>query len=637
MGIIDGAVIATKMGRVMRRSKQQIMHRFLPGRTFDFERSATIARVQNIRGNSRTDLNLSIVLRKIRAQAVAWDAEFRPSLRDEILTDASNFVLLDPIEVRADLFPKVFWCQTRTCGRITSLDSQSSLTRRCQRCRLDSLVQLRFVRIHRCGELQPLLPPQCARCNNSRNMALDMRGSERIANFRWICRNRGCTTQLTIFPGFCPACQWPGSDNKIREMSIEVHRAGRTYYPHTSVLLNIPNRDLDAFLAIPGWEFIAAGKFLQLPDVGDRPLSDFRSTAATDEPGSTGGLTGNEVDALTNLLAQGEISPEKVVEQIQALHEKRRGLQRSTSAAGIAQAVIERSGVERAVWERAGQELLEAVMPFETNMSTDLYEKQDDPLFTSAILTGRSLGLPKITLITDFPIPTATFGYSRVEYRPNQCRLNPFSPQPEHQGKYPIFVDQVQADALSLALNPIRLSAWLERNGYPPSLPRGTDDETARRAFFVQLLNDAPLFQTLGSDRPQARMVFGLLHTLSHLCLRQAGFLCGLDSTSLSEYILPRALTLAIYSNHRSGATIGALTALFEQTLVEWLRSVRDKSRCVYDPVCYEREGNCHACTHLAETSCRFFNLNLSRAFLFGGFDQQLGRIEVGYFDPSLT
>jgi hypothetical protein len=134
-------------------------------------------------------------------------------------------------------------------------------------------------------------------------------------------------------------------------------------------------------------------------------------------------------------------------------------------------------------------------------------------------------------------------------------------------------------------------------------------------------------------DQAQARLVFGLLHTLSHLCVRQAALLCGLDRTSLSEYLMPKALTLAIYCNHRFGATIGALTALFEQSLAEWLNTVRDTRRCVYDPVCHDHEGACHACAHLAETSCRFFNLNLNRAFLFGGHDPQLTNVEVGYFD----
>lgn len=187
-----------------------------------------------------------------------------------------------------------------------------------------------------------------------------------------------------------------------------------------------------------------------------------------------------------------------------------------------------------------------------------------------------------------------------------------------------------------LSLNPNRVIAWLERNGCQPVIPVGSDQTLARRSYFVQLFSNVPLRERLRTDRREARMVFGLLHTLSHLSVRQAALLCGLDRTSLSEHLLPRALTFALYCNHRFGATIGALTALFEQSLAEWLNAVKDTRRCVYDPVCRDRSGNCHACTHLAETSCRFFNLNLSRAFLFGGHDSELGDIPAGYFDPSL-
>lgn len=94
----------------------------------------------------------------------------------------------------------------------------------------------------------------------------------------------------------------------------------------------------------------------------------------------------------------------------------------------------------------------------------------------------------------------------------------------------------------------------------------------------------------------------------------------------------------AIYSNHRFGATIGALSSLFEQSLPDWLGEVlSDTRRCIYDPVCQSQGGNCHVCTHLAETSCRFFNLNLGRPFLFGGDDVEIGQIDYGYWDASLN
>lgn len=621
------------MGRTMNRSKQQILLRFLPGKTFDFERVAAIARVESIRGALNSDLNLNLVVNRISEEARVWQPAYRPSLLDNILNDPARFVLLNPLEVHAELFPKVFWCQNRACGRVLNCESWDSLPTCCQTCH-GALAQLRFVRVHRCGEIKPLLPRNCNRCHTAQHMALDTRGSERISNFRWVCRNRGCSFSTSVFADHCTNCQWPNADshNKLQQMQIEVHRAGSTYYPHTTVLLNLPNRAFEAFLNMPEWQCVAAAKFL---GITERRLSEFSPTASSSVSQQIGGVSGEELDRLMQQVVSGEITPEQYVQQTQALNQQRRSQQQLSSSSGLAAQLVEHTGISQAIWESAGQEMLEAVMPLETGSPADLEEKANEPAYQTAANVAQRTGL-RIKRLDDFPMLTATYGHSRASSEPNQCFLKPFPPEREHNGKYLIYVDQVQADALLVSLDPERVWRWLERNGCSPVLPAGTDERLSRQAYFVQLLTDISVRETIVADNAEARMVFGLLHTLSHLCVRQASLLCGLDSTSLSEYLLPRALTLAVYANHRSGATIGALTALFEQTLAEWLNSMRATRRCVYDPVCYEREGNCHACTHLAETSCRFFNLNLSRAFLFGGIDRHLGRIEIGYFDPSL-
>ena len=198
----------------------------------------------------------------------------------------------------------------------------------------------------------------------------------------------------------------------------------------------------------------------------------------------------------------------------------------------------------------------------------------------------------------------------------------------------------VQADAIIIRLNADRVWKWLEQNGFGPSLPGNpTNLDLAKRAYYVNLFNDVSLGVNMTSEEPEKRMVFGLLHTMSHLFIRRASLLCGLEMTSLSEYVIPRALTFALYCSHRQGATIGALASLFEQSLAEWLKQIyNDTRRCVYDPICTsENGGNCHACTHLSETSCRFFNMNLGRCFLFGGEDKKLEKELVGYFDPILN
>jgi hypothetical protein len=613
----------------MNRGKQQVLFNYLPNRTFDFERAAVIARVVGIRGEARTDLNAPVLLRRIAEEAAAWREDLRPALRDGAFQQTDRFVLLNPRSVQSELFPKVLWCQNRGCGRVFDFRHREFLPHQCPSCHQGRLVQLRFVKIHLCGALQPLLPPVCQQCHTSNYMTLDDRNSERISNFRWVCRN--CNRAIAPFGGYCTECQWP--EQTLRGMDIEPHRAGRTFYAQTTVLLNIPHRRLDAFFGLPEWPAITAAKFLGMPEVANRPLTDYGLSPYSPQSTQGTGLSGADLDELMSRQERGKLTPDQFVREMQALRERRQEEHQASSPSGIVQSLTQRTGVLWPIWQRAGQEMLEAIMPMETGRPTELDLRSHT---AASAQIARQMGFSRLVLVSDYPIITATYGFSRCEYLPNQSRLNPFPAHPDHGGRFPIFVDQVQADALLLSLNPDRVIAWLERNGCHPIIPVGNDQQLARKAYFVQLLNNVPLRETLRADRREARMVFGLLHTLSHISVRQAALLCGLDRTSLAEYVLPRALTFALYCNHRFGATIGALTALFEQSLAEWLNAVRETRRCVYDPVCRDRTGNCHACTHLAETSCRFFNLNLSRAFLFGGRDYELGEIPAGYFDPTL-
>lgn len=457
-------------------------------------------------------------------------------------------------------------------------------------------------------------------------MALDTRGSERISNFRWICRE--CSTATRLFGGYCPHCQWP--DDKLRHMDIEVHRAGRTYYAQSTVLLNVPQRRLDSLLSQPEWPAVAAAKYFDFPEVHDRPLTEWGTSGSSAE--QQGGLTADELEGLLGRQRAGEMTAEELVREMQAIRE--RGRSRDTPLTGLVDRLVSRSGVPWPVWQHAGQEMLEAVLPGEVGRPIDVFTRQPPH---PAAETANRMGLSRLRLVADYPILTTTFGYSRADYNPRGCRLNPFPPEREYDGKFPLYVDQVQADALLVTLDHQRVRAWLSRLGFSLETPSGTEPAVSEMALFVQLFHQADLNVTFHADRPQLRLVFGLLHTLSHLAVRRAALLCGLEANSLSEYLLPRTLTFALYSNHRFGASIGALSALFEgQSLSEWLVGIRDSRQCVYDPVCREHESSCHACIHLAETSCRHFNVNLSRALLFGGHDPELGNISMGFLDPAL-
>ncbi|MDI6916086.1 MAG: hypothetical protein QMC95_18070, partial [Desulfitobacteriaceae bacterium] len=341
------------MGRTMRRGKQQVLLELLPGKTFDFERVAIIAQVESIRGVQRTDLNIAVVLQKVAEEAQAWEERFRLALRDDVLRDPSRFVLLEPKGVQAQMFPRVFWCQNRACGRVIDYsDHDTPLPITCPVCGFGKLVQLRFVKVHRCGVLQPLLPPTCQRCGKATYMALDTRGSERIANFRWICRS--CNNTMALFGGRCHHCDWPGTDGRLKNMDIEVHRAGRTFYTHTVVLLNVPERRLDAFFNLPEWPAIAAAKFLGLPEIFGRSLNDFTASARSSKAASDVGLSGDELDDLLRRQARGELTAEQVVAEMQMLRQLRQQERQSSLPNRIVQALEQRTGVPWSTWKQAG-------------------------------------------------------------------------------------------------------------------------------------------------------------------------------------------------------------------------------------------------------------------------------------------
>jgi hypothetical protein len=311
----------------------------------------------------------------------------------------------------------------------------------------------------------------------------------------------------------------------------------------------------------------------------------------------------------------------------------RQNAAQASTPQGIATELVRDSGVAWGAWETAGQEMLEAVTPRENGtIRSILGVPPSSPGSHEQHVLGR-LGLAELSLVMEFPITTAVYGYSRVDYQPDECFVSPFPPDRDAGGKFPVFVNVTSADALLLRLNHRAVLEWLAANGMAVNIPATENRPLAERAAFVAMFQGVDLRQTIDAAHPQARMVFGLVHTLSHAALRHASLLCGLDPISLAEYVLPRALSLAIYSNQSFGATIGALTALFEQSMEDWLSRIAGTRRCLYDPVCAADGGACHACTHASETSCRFFNVNLGRQFLFGGHDPKLDHVGVGFLD----
>ncbi|NBA78237.1 hypothetical protein GOQ04_21945 [Emticicia sp. ODNR4P] len=123
---------------------------------------------------------------------------------------------------------------------------------------------------------------------------------------------------------------------------------------------------------------------------------------------------------------------------------------------------------------------------------------------------------------------------------------------------------------------------------------------------------------------------FILVHTLSHLLVKELEFLCGYAATSLNERLFvdsDNMQGLLLYTVAGSeGSYGGIITQSHPTSFKKILEAALFRSNdCASDPVCYHSDGQgiggmnlaaCYSCSLLPETSCEEFNSFLDRALL---------------------
>ncbi len=603
----------------MNRGRQQILFNFLPGKTFDHESGQAICRVKSFRAEEDQQLNHDYVLYRIRWLLNQWPEERRRGFPDPY-QQANNYVLAVPQTVEAELFPLLFYCVRPGCHRTVSYLNLDQVSQRnpslcCQICG-SALIQLHHVLIHKCGHIRPFTIPRCSE-HGYDHMWLDTR-SQKYSLFRWCCRR--CGFQRNIVPRRCDDCNLPE-----RGMRPVVHRASPSYYPQYRTLINLPGQDLSRILEDPERHWLAIAAYLRLFDHGpDNRLIDLVATPQ--------GQTAEEESIATlERLIRGAPPDSKVTLQAQL-----EGLKQGLSGIGGNQRsqIINRAKslitLQEQALEAAGEDLLEFVRPDETLQVMTLNQlkqraEQERPRYLTVYNVAyrdalEDTGLTDVSLIGDFPVTTVVVGYTRDESEADNTIIRAF-PRLRGDSRTPLFVDTTETEALMFRLNPVRVFRWLKYNGLTDGYDLASlddEDEVKIRAWILNQMRTVDPFQQIPESDPINCAVYSLVHSFSHLVLRQAVIQSGFDRTSLSEYLFQRALAFVVYSNNRSAFTIGGLYTLFEQTLHEHLRAAIDRSEtCVYDPVCIENTGACHACMYISEMSCEHFNRNLDRKYLF--------------------
>lgn len=133
---------------------------------------------------------------------------------------------------------------------------------------------------------------------------------------------------------------------------------------------------------------------------------------------------------------------------------------------------------------------------------------------------------------------------------------------------------------------------------------------------------------------------FAMLHTFSHLLIREMALECGYNAASIRERVYsttdgkPMAGLLLYTAAADSDGTLGGLVELGKPENLESIisKALQRAMICSSDPLCSEHDpakdrslhaASCHACAFVGETSCEFGNRFLDRSLLVKTFDSE--------------
>lgn len=250
-------------------------------------------------------------------------------------------------------------------------------------------------------------------------------------------------------------------------------------------------------------------------------------------------------------------------------------------------------------------------------------------------------GLLNARVCSNIPIVSAAYGYTRKEREGDDVVLHGLKAE---SAKKNIYAVKLETEGVLFEFDRAKILRWLNDNDFlaDEDMPRQWDEESLK-TWFLEKVNSAEVktFSHIDEVHKETRLVYRLIHSISHILIKQAAEICGLDKDSLSEYIMPNIPAVFIYCQNSQGFNMGAMYNIFQMYFDKWLKGAKELAKkCIFDPMCingsFDDTNNqraCAGCLFINETSCRHFNKDLERGFICGYFDRADKRKIKGFWE----
>jgi len=592
----------------MQRSASQVLFRFLPGAVFPHEDEFT-ARVDHVRGETVHDLNRAVLLEELGHELEAWQPN-QQGLPDPARFP-DEFVVIEPKFVSWDVYPLTFECTNPTCGRVKRWFRQDTLVSdtaaagrlRCETCN-SKMRQLRYLTAHKCGAMDPLFTPRCSNCNSTDHVYLEDLGSFRSST--WKCRNCGGFNQSTRFQR-CDCGQYTTPGRATPYRTAYTTRDQHLWYPQTLTILNLASQTYDNLQRHANRGLAAVSSWL-----GDEENLSI-SVGQLDAPSTSTRFTEEEWADREQQMRDLGFDDVAIGAARAAQGPATSGV--AATVGDLGAAALEHAG-HRTFVERAGlydRRIINDRITLDEIASDPGLDEVGRRVLERAVSTEHEFGISNISMTQQFPIVLASYGYTRCRREPGAAHLASYAHPRQYRGKTPIFAVPARTEALLVTVSALAIARFFANEGlWDGAEP--ADERTAR----VQLLELFTMNRDYGGA-DAAGVARRLVHTLSHALTRSLDDgETGFGESSMAEWIVPDALTTAIYVADYNDFTLGAFDTVLRRRVSSWLeRAAHAVDRCDNDPLCTQQRpwASCDRCLHLS-FGCRTWNADLDRKLL---------------------
>lgn len=608
----------------MERGIAQVMHDLGPGAVFSFARSDVTMKVDKWHHEPLDGIDAGLVADHLAGRVESYRNGDRQPWRDVRDRDIDFFRVT---KVSGEFFPTTVVC--KECNAVTYRKTPKGLREvggTCPRgdCSGD-LQQIQFVLVHNCGTVTNLEP---APCQNHDSHGLDhiylKRGAPESLR-TWSFRCERCDHQQDL-SGYCDGCE-----DFIR-VATPVE-SGSVYYAQRDAIVEVPpiGVDEDDIPYGEAWSRVLMAAHLENPNLAADGVP-IEKVAATE------GIDSEKIEEYVDKLGEG--NRDLVLEMIRDLSPGD-GFSRN---AVVAMNKDDVAAPDDRSWHtliahqlfaylrctqgyQGATEDIEDVDRHPTPRPLDKFVEDED--FLEKHLEAKfyrrnlqTLNIQNAWIVDNFPLLNLLFGYIRDSPSANEADLQPYE-HPYDDEAIAMYGDRSPSEAIVLELDRRAIIEWLLDNS--PLLKQDApdlDDEKALKQWFFENVDPREVQNPFTPiEDPMTEQVYTLIHSMSHALMSTASEQCGLDRDSISELLLPNVPAIILYAESMEHFALGGMFTLFKTQINDWVADTKNfASECIYDPACKNAEeaAACHACMHVSEFTCEYFNESLDRNMLVG-------------------